>query len=256
MLDVIDVKKAYGQQPVLRGINLRIDGGEIVALLGANGAGKTTLISIVAGLTSADGGRVLIAGTDPADRPAIRHLVGVAPQSLGLYPTLSVRANLEFFAQLAGTPRRRTASEVNSIAHALDLHDHLDHRAGILSGGQQRRLHTAMALVGRPRLLFLDEPTVGADIESRGYILEVVADLAAEGCAVCYTTQHLAEVADLGATLAILSGGRIVARGSSADLTAERPGIAPGDVEALYRHLTGHPGNTAAGGKVAADHDR
>lgn len=211
MLEISGLEKSYGPRRVLRGIDLPIAAGEVVALLGPNGAGKTTLASIVAGLRRADAGSVTVDGVDALRHPGrARPLLGLAPQQLGLYPTLSARRNLALFGEIAGLTRRRLGHRIDEVADALDLTDLLDRRAGALSGGQQRRLHTAMAMLHRPRVLFLDEPTVGADVDSRRRILALVRTLAAEGCAVCYATHYLPEVEELQATCAVLEGGQIL----------------------------------------------
>lgn len=219
MLRIGGLKKTYGSRLVLAGVDLDIAPGEIVALLGPNGAGKTTLVSIVAGLRRADAGSVRVGGIDALSEPKrARPLMGLAPQELGVYPTLTTRRNLTLFGELAGLSGLELTDRVDQVAEALDLVELLDRRAGVLSGGQQRRLHTAMAMLHRPRLLFLDEPTVGADMESRRQILELVKDLAAEGCAVGYATHYLPEIEELDATVAVLEDGRILTRDSVSNL--------------------------------------
>jgi ABC-2 type transport system ATP-binding protein len=225
MLEIRGLEKSYGTRRILRGVDLEISAGQVVALLGPNGAGKTTLVSIVAGLREPDRGVVKVGGIDALRHPGrARSLIGLAPQDLGVYPTLTARDNLAFFARLAGVDRRRVGVRIEEVAEALQLHDLLDRRAGLLSGGQKRRLHTAMALLHRPQVLFLDEPTVGADVESRRQVLKLVSALAADGVAVCYATHYLLEVEELEARVAILDGGRIVASGTVSELT-RRHGI-------------------------------
>jgi len=192
---------------VLAGVDLVVEGGECVALLGANGAGKTTLVSIAAGLLRPDAGQVDVGGS-----------IGLAPQELGIYPTLSVRENLQFFAELAGFRPAAARREAENIAELLSLTEKISAEADTLSGGQKRRLHAGMALVGSPQLLLLDEPTVGADIETRAKLLEVVRSRAAEGAAVMYSTHYLHEIEQLDAAVAILDGGRVVASGPWRDL--------------------------------------
>jgi ABC-2 type transport system ATP-binding protein len=222
MLEIKALKKAYGGHEVLRGVDLEAKVGEIVGLLGPNGAGKTTLVSIVAGLRSADGGTVTVNGIDAVAHPdKARALLGLAPQDLGIYPVLSVERNLTFFAELSGLTGKRLRAQVKDVAEALDLANLLGQKAATLSGGQKRRLHTAMALVNEPKVLFLDEPTVGADVQTRNQILEVVRRRAEAGCAVVYTSHYLTEIEDLAATVAVLEGGEIVARGPLAGLIAE-----------------------------------
>jgi ABC-2 type transport system ATP-binding protein len=215
------VRKRYGDTIALDGVDLEIAAGEIVALLGPNGAGKTSLVSIVAGLRRPDAGSVHVAGVDALREPhAVRAHLGLAPQELGVYPTLSVRDNLRFHGELAGLRRTALSRRVAEVADALALSGLLQRAARELSGGEARRVHTAMSVMGRPRLLLLDEPTAGADIGMRAQLLELVRTLAAEGAAVCYSTHYLPEVEQLGASIAIIDAGRIVARGPLQALVA------------------------------------
>jgi ABC-2 type transport system ATP-binding protein len=221
MLEIRGLRKAYGDHEVLRGVDLEARGGEIVGLLGPNGAGKTTLVSIVAGLRRADAGTATVDGIDALAHPErAREVLGLAPQQLGIYPVLSVERNMAFFAELAGLTGKRLRDRIVDVADALDLTKLLGQRASTLSGGQKRRLHTAMALVHEPRVLFLDEPTVGADVRSRNHILQVVRDRAEAGSAIVYTSHYLTEIEDLAASVAVLEAGCVIARGRVADLIA------------------------------------
>jgi ABC-2 type transport system ATP-binding protein len=215
------LEKSYGDVRALDGVDLTVESGQIVALLGRNGAGKTTLLSVVAGLLAADGGQVEIGGVDAiADRDAAAKLVGIAPQETGIYPVLSVAENLEFFGDLAGVPRSERRARAEAVAATMGLTDLLGRKGNQLSGGEARRLHTACALVHRPALLMLDEPTVGADVGTRQQLIEAVRSLAAEGAAVVYTTHYLPEVEALDADIVIIDNGRILARGTRAELIA------------------------------------
>jgi ABC-2 type transport system ATP-binding protein len=218
-LDARGVTKAYGTVAALRGVDVRIEPGQILALLGPNGAGKSTFISAVCGLVRPDAGSIRVAGFDPVARSldARRHL-GLAPQELAIYPTLRVRDNLTFLGELKGLRGAASRHRVGELAELLDLAPLLDRRAGDLSGGQQRRLHVAMALLSRPTVLLLDEPTAGVDVESRADILRLVRSLADDGVAVCYSTHYLPEVEALGALTVILRAGRVVARGEPHEL--------------------------------------
>lgn len=219
VLAVAGLVKVYRGTRVLDGLDLEIRRGEVLALLGPNGAGKTTLVSIVAGLRPFEKGSVRVAGVDVARDPrGARELIGLAPQDLGIYPTLSVVENLAYFGRLAGLTGRTLAARIAELAPLLELDDLLSRPADILSGGQKRRLHTAMALVSNAPLLLLDEPTVGADIDSRRRLLDVVRGLAEQGAAICYTTHYLTEVEELGARVAILHEGRIAADANVAEL--------------------------------------
>lgn len=216
MLTCIGVTKSYGTTRVLRGVDLEVRPGQVLGLVGSNGAGKTTLISIACGLRRLDGGQVLVADADGRQIDTTTHprqaarQIGLAPQALGIYPMLTVRQNLQVFGELAGMATRAAAGRADEVADAIGLTEKLSDAAETLSGGQARRLHTGMALMHRPSVLFLDEPTVGADVAARRAILQVVRDLAAQGAAVVYTTHYLSELVDLGADVAILHEGRVV----------------------------------------------
>jgi ABC-2 type transport system ATP-binding protein len=233
VLEIRDLRKSYGERTVLCGVDLDVAAGQIIGLLGANGSGKTTLISTVAGLRPPDGGSIRIAGRDPK-RARREMLIGLAPQELGIYPTLTVRQNLSFFARLSGLGPVAARRRIVETAESLGLADLLPRRAALLSGGQRRRLHTALAVLHRPRLLFLDEPTVGADVASRAGILDMVQRLAADGAAVVYTTHYLTELAQLAAGIAVLHEGRIVARMSVAELQARYDSL-----DAAFLAITG-----------------
>jgi ABC-2 type transport system ATP-binding protein len=221
MLHVEGLRKSYGEVEALLGVDLEVAPGEIVSLLGPNGAGKTTLVSIVAGLRKADAGSVTVDGIDALGRShEVRTRIGLAPQDLGIYPVVSVRNNLQLFGRLAGLGPADLKRRIDEVADALDIADLLDRQGGTLSGGQKRRVHTAIALLHRPPLLLLDEATTGADVETRGHILDLVRGLADEGSAVLYSTHYLQEVESLGATVALLDHGTVIARGSEDELIA------------------------------------
>jgi ABC-2 type transport system ATP-binding protein len=243
MLMVRGVHKSYGAVEALRGVDLEVAPGEIAALVGPNGAGKTSLVSIIAGLRRPDTGEVTVGGLDVTrHRQQVGPLLGRAPQELAIYPTIKVRENIVVYGELAGLRGAELRTRVDETAEALGITDLLGRLASALSGGQKRRLHTAMALVHRPPLLLLDEPTVGADIESRQQLLDLVRRLAADGAAVCYSTHYLPEVEALGASVAILEAGRVIARGALDELLATHAepavelqfhGAPPGHVAAL-----------------------
>jgi ABC-2 type transport system ATP-binding protein len=222
MLEVRGLRKSYGATVALAGVDLDVAPGEIVGLLGPNGAGKTTLVSIVAGLRRPDAGAVRIGGVDAVAHPhQVRSLLGIAPQETGVYPSLTVRENLRFFGELTGLRRRALTAAIDATAEALQLTSLLDRRAQHLSGGERRRLHTGIAVVHRPPLVMLDEPTTGADVQTRSQLLELVADLAATGSAVVYSTHYLHEVEQLDASVVVVDHGRAIARGTVAELIAK-----------------------------------
>lgn len=215
------VKRYGGRRNALDGFDLAVASGEIVGLIGHNGAGKTTFVEVVTGLVRPDSGHVRIAGRCGR---AVRRLLGVAPQEFALYNSVSVRDNLRLFAGLAGLRGRRRDTEIARVLDDLHLTSLADRPAGVLSGGQRRRVQAATAMVGSPPLLLLDEPTAGADPETRSALLAAVKARAEAGAAVLYTTHYLPELVDLDATVALARAGRVVARGTQQELTRGLPG--------------------------------
>ena len=254
MLMVRGVHKSYGSVEALRGVDLTVEPGEIVGLVGPNGAGKTSLVSIIAGLRRPDAGEVGVGGLDVTKhRQEVGRLLGLAPQELSIYPTLTVRDNLVLYGELAGLRGAALRTRLQETAEALGIADLLERRAQAMSGGQKRRLHTAMALIHRPPLLLLDEPTVGADIESRQQLLQLVQSLAHDqGAAVCYSTHYLPEVEVLGASVAILEAGRIVVRGSLPELLAAhaQPAVELEFQGRAPTHLAAIPGTVLDGSRA------
>jgi ABC-2 type transport system ATP-binding protein len=222
MLVAEGLVKRYGSTTALAGFDLTVAPGEIVGLIGHNGAGKTTFVEVVAGLVRPDAGRVTVAGLAPGR--AARRQLGLAPQDVALYPSATVRQNLRLFGALAGVRGRALTGSIDEVAAALDLTAVLDRAVGVLSGGQRRRAQTATALLHRPAVLLLDEPTAGADPTTRLALLEVVRQRATDGAAICYTTHYLPELEDLDATIAVARHGRVVARGDRTTLLAGLPG--------------------------------
>jgi ABC-2 type transport system ATP-binding protein len=219
ILDIQGLRKSYGATLALDGVDLAVEAGMILGLLGPNGAGKTSLVSIVAGLRRPDAGSVHVAGVDAVREPQrVQQLIGFAPQETGVYLPLTVRDNLRFFAGLAGLRGRELRDRIDTVAAALGLDELLARRGSELSGGERRRLHTAIGLVDRPQLVLLDEPTTGADVRTRGEILGLVRSLAEGGSAVVYSTHYLREIEELDAYVAFIDRGRIVARGGLSEL--------------------------------------
>jgi ABC-2 type transport system ATP-binding protein len=213
MLKAAKLVKRYGEVIALDGFDLEVEPGEVAGLVGHNGAGKTTFFEIATRLISPESGNIRIKGE-----------VGVAPQQLALYPSVTVRETLRFFGGLAGLRRHALKQAIDRVAEELLLTDELDRRVSILSGGQQRRTQAATALVGHPDVLLLDEPTVGADPETRAALLAAVRRRADEGATVVYSTHYLPELAELRATIAVARSGRVIARGTGEELLKGLPG--------------------------------
>ncbi|TYT27039.1 ABC transporter ATP-binding protein [Luteimonas viscosa] len=208
------VRKRYGDTPALDGIDLSLHAGQVTALLGANGAGKSTAVGLLLGLLSADAGDVSVFGQAPGSA-AVRRQCGAMLQSAGIPERLRVRELLELVR--AGYPRPRSIVDCVALAGLDGL---LERRYGRLSGGQQRRVQFALAICGRPRLLFLDEPTTGLDIEARQGLWSAVRELVADGSAVLLTTHYLEEAEALSDRVAVLDAGRMLAQGSVGEIRA------------------------------------
>ncbi len=208
------VRKHYGAVEALAGVDLKVRGGEMLALLGPNGAGKSTAIGLLLGLESPDAGAASLFGEPPHELQA-RRRVGVMLQSAGIPDTLKVSELLELTRSYYPNPR----SVADCVALA-GLDGLLPRRYTKLSGGQQRRVQFALALCGRPQLLFLDEPTTGMDIEARQTLWRAIRELVTEGCGVLLTTHYLEEAEALADRVAVLNRGRIVAEGSVHEIRA------------------------------------
>jgi ABC-2 type transport system ATP-binding protein len=225
MLRAEGLMKRYGHSWALDGFDLSVQPGEITGLVGHNGAGKTTFVEVVTGLVRPDAGRITVAGIDAMRRPrAARRLIGVAPQEQALYLSATAQDNLSLFGALTGLRGAGLRRAVGEVAEELCLTGVLEQRAGLLSGGQRRRVQAATAMIGSPQLLLLDEPTAGADPDTRTALLAAVRARAAAGTAIVYTTHYLPELADLGATLAVARAGRVIARGTQHSLISGLPG--------------------------------
>ena len=225
MITVTGLRKAYGDHTVLDGIDLHVPAGSIFALLGPNGAGKTTTVQILSTLIDADAGEIRVAGHDPATEPdAVRAAIGVTGQFAAVDGLLTGRENLILMADLhhlGRAPGRRRADE---LLEQFDLTDAAGKQASAYSGGMRRRLDIAMGLVGKPRLVFLDEPTAGLDPRSRQAMWQTVRRLVADGVTIFLTTQYLEEADQLADRIAVLDGGRLVAEGTADELKRLVPG--------------------------------
>lgn len=235
------VTRRYGDVTALDDVSLRVEAGEIVGLLGPNGAGKTTLLSLLAGLRRPDAGTVRLFGGDPRD-PASRTWLGATPQETGLPETLKVREVVDFVAGHYARPMPRS-----EVLARFGLEDLADRQTGGLSGGQRRRLAVALSLVGRPRLVLLDEPTTGLDVEARHVLWEALRDYHRDGATVIVTSHYLEEIEALAERVVVIGEGRVLADDridAVLDLVAVRRVTLtlPGDAAALRRSLAALPG--------------
>jgi ABC-2 type transport system ATP-binding protein len=211
MLEVTGLGKSYGSTRALDGVSFRVEQGEMFGLLGPNGAGKTTLLSIVCGLLPPTDGEVKLQGHSVLEGGgAWRREVGIVPQELALYSELTARENLEFFGEVYGLHGAKLARRASEVLEAVGLADRADALVRTFSGGMQRRLNLGAALVHNPRLLLLDEPTVGVDPQSRNHIFEEVRRLNAAGVTVVYTSHYMEEVQALCTRIGIIDHGRLI----------------------------------------------
>jgi len=214
VIEVADLRRSYGDFEAVRGISFEVHRGEVLALLGVNGAGKTSALEVLEGLSPASGGTVRVLGADPVrDRAEVRPHLGVLLQTSGLPGDLTAGETLTTWAGTLTAPR--------PVAEALEqvgLTGRADVKVRSLSGGERRRLDLALALLGRPSVVVLDEPTTGLDPESRRRVWELVQGLVAEGAAVLLTTHHLEEAEELADRVAVMREGRIVLAGTQAEI--------------------------------------
>ena len=221
LLECTDLRKRYGERTAVDGVSFHIARGETYGLLGPNGAGKTTTISMVCGLLERDGGEVIVAGRPMhIDATDAKAAIGYVPQDLAIYPDLSARENLRFFGRLQKLRGKALDARVDAVLELAGLSDRADERTEAYSGGMKRRLNISIGLLHEPRLLVLDEPTVGVDPQSRNAILEAVAELGAGGMSILYTTHYMEEAERLCDRIGIVDEGRILAEGTRRELVA------------------------------------
>ena len=254
-IDVAGLTKSYGDNDVLRGVDLTVPAGTVFALLGSNGAGKTTLVRILSTLLAADSGSATVDGHDvTTEAAAVRASISLTGQFAAVDEVLTGRENLVLIAQLRREPDPgRVADE---LLARFDLVEAGSRRAATYSGGMRRRLDIAMSLIGDPGVLFLDEPTTGLDPQSRLEVWDTVRELAGRGTTVLLTTQYLDEAEQLADRIAVLHQGRVIADGTLADLKALLPPVEVEYVEKqpsledVFLAVTGH-GRTAAASTAA-----
>jgi ABC-2 type transport system ATP-binding protein len=213
--------KSFDDLIAVNGVSFEIAEGETFGLLGPNGAGKTTSISMVAGLLEPDSGTIHVAGTPiRTNSTAGRSDIGLVPQEIAIYPDLTAAENLRFFGRLYDMPEDELDKRLQEVLEVIGLSERQDDLVSEFSGGMQRRLNIGIGLLHRPRLLILDEPTVGVDPQSRNAILESVEDLSGEGIAVLYTTHYMEEAERLCDRVAIIDEGAIKAEGTRRELVS------------------------------------
>jgi ABC-2 type transport system ATP-binding protein len=222
ILDVKNLVKRYGDNAAVNVISFAVEEGEVFGLLGPNGAGKTTTISMLTGVLQPTAGTATIGGYDIGKQMGdAKKLIGLVPQELALYPTLSARANLNFFGSVYGLRGKALKERVEDVLRVVALTDRADEAVETYSGGMKRRVNIAAGLVHQPRLLFLDEPTVGVDPQSRHHIFDSVLRLNRErGMSIIYTTHYMEEVELLCNRVGIIDQGKLIALGTVKNMIA------------------------------------
>lgn len=218
-ITVENLKKSFGDFQAVQGVDFNTEKGEILSLLGPNGAGKSTTISILSGLYSPDAGDAAIMGRSITKEPAAaKASLGVVPQDIALYPDLSTRENLVFWGKMYGLRGAALKSRVDEVLDVIGLADRQKDHVGKLSGGMKRRVNIGAALLHKPDVVIMDEPTVGIDPQSRRHILDNVKELNRQGMTVLYTTHYMEEAAELSDHIAIMDKGKVIAYGTHAEL--------------------------------------
>jgi ABC-2 type transport system ATP-binding protein len=207
-----DLKKSFGELEAVKGISLQVARGEVFGLLGPNGAGKTTTISMLTGLLEPTGGKITVDGLDlKGHSNEVKAKLGLVPQELALYPTLSARQNLTFFGRIYGLKGKELRQRVDEVLEMIRLTERADAPVEDYSGGMKRRVNIGAGLLHKPQILFLDEPTVGVDPQSRNAIFESVEALNRAGMSVIYTTHYMEEAQRLCHRVAIVDEGQLIA---------------------------------------------
>jgi ABC-2 type transport system ATP-binding protein len=218
-IEASGLEKSFGTLKVLVGVDLRVEPGSVYALLGPNGAGKTTTVRILATLSRPDSGRALVMGSDVVrNRHRVRRVISLTGQFASIDQLQTGEENLQMLSRLAGHSRSSARQRAGELLERFELTEAARRRVATYSGGMRRRLDLAASLVGRPRVVFLDEPTTGLDIRSRQAMWAVIGDLAREGVTVFLTTQYLEEADRLADRVAVIDGGLIVAEGTPREL--------------------------------------
>lgn len=219
VLQVSELKKQFLQQEVVKGINLTIKKGEAYGLLGPNGAGKSTTISMICGLLKPTSGTIMVGEFDMIKQPKkAQQKLGIVPQEIALYLEMTARENLMFWGRMYGLKGSLLKARVDEVLHIIGLYERAKDKVATFSGGMKRRVNIGAAILHKPELLIMDEPTVGIDPQSRNHILETVKALNSEGMTIIYTSHYMEEVEYLCTRIGIMDHGKLLAEGTLSEL--------------------------------------
>ncbi|NUY81381.1 ABC transporter ATP-binding protein [Flavobacterium sp. MAH-1] len=240
MIDIHELSKKYkgAENYSVKPLSLQIAKGEVFGLLGPNGAGKTTLISMLCGLLEPTSGAFAIDGkTYESDEKELKKIIGVVPQEYALYPTLSAEENLTYFGSMYGLKRKELKTKIAENLERLGLTKFGSKRIDTYSGGMKRRINLIAGIMHEPKVLFLDEPTVGVDVHSKNVIMEYLTEINKRGTTIIYTSHHMTEAQDFCTRIAIVDRGVIYAQGTPSELIASTPDAR--NLEDVFLSLTG-----------------
>lgn len=239
---IVDIKNLCkhfkgSDEPAVNNVSFSIKRHEIFGLLGPNGAGKTTTISILCGLINASSGSVMIDGKDLKKHLAeIKQIIGVVPQDIALYPTLTAKENLEFYGAMYGVHGSELNDKIEIWLQKLGLTGSANRLVQTYSGGMKRRVNLIASILHQPKILFLDEPTVGVDVQSRNVIIEHLKELNQQGTTIIYTSHHMEEAENFCSQIAIIDYGKILTQGTPHELISNVPDSS--DLESVFLYLT------------------
>lgn len=240
LIQIQNLSKTYPKStdPALKELSFQVRSGDIFGLLGPNGAGKTTTLSILSGMLGYRSGSIRYNGLELCDHElSIQRKIGVVPQDIALYPTLTAEENLTYFGRLYGLKSKDRRQKIEEQLNRLGLNKKAHQRIDTFSGGMKRRMNLIAGVLHQPEILFLDEPTVGIDVQSRAVILEYLQELNRLGTTIVYTSHDLDEAERFCNYVAIMDYGKIIAMGNTINLLEEHPEIS--NLENLFLHLTG-----------------
>lgn len=239
IIEIQNLTKTFknATEPAVNGISFSINRNEIFGLLGPNGAGKTTTISILCGLFPPTSGKVLIDGKSLDHQLAgIKQIIGIVPQDIALYPTLTARENLDFYGHMYGLKGRDLKVKIENWLQKLGLTDAANRQISTYSGGMKRRVNLIAGVLHDPKILFLDEPTVGVDVQSRNVIIQHLKEINKMGTTIIYTSHHMEEAENFCSRVSIIDHGKILTQGTPHELISDNPGST--NLENVFLNLT------------------